>query len=242
MYSRMFNHTQNLRLLARLLEYPGATLWNAREEIATELASLERLPEPLRQALKDFADTLMRTDLLDAQASYIDTFEYGRSTSLLLFEHVYGESRERGQAMVDLQETYRQSGLNLHSRELPDYLPLYLEYLSTLSEEEAKKRLGQFEAVLSRLSVRLQQRENSYAFLFDALLAFCGVQIDEDARMTQAGNELPDNTPAAIDAVWQETQVCFGAPSPCGTGAAQSLQQPVLWKREKRSPFSPVKH
>lgn len=67
-------------------------------------------------------------DPLDARAQYSELFDRGRATSLLLFEHVHGESRDRGRAMVDLLAQYEQHGLQLNSRELPDHLPLYLEY------------------------------------------------------------------------------------------------------------------
>jgi len=212
----------SLRLIARLLEYPDQALWDARAEVLEEARAAS---DP---SLADFADALLQTNLLDAQASYVDTFEYGRSTSLLLFEHVYGESRERGQAMVDLQEAYHQAGLSVHSNELPDYLPLYLEYLSTLSEDEAKEQLGEFAPVLTSLSARLHHRESPYAVLFDALLVFCGKPA---ADTTQVADEAPDNTPAALDAVWQETQVRFDDPTPCGASVLPPRESTIQLHR-----------
>ncbi|MCL2872076.1 MAG: nitrate reductase molybdenum cofactor assembly chaperone [Betaproteobacteria bacterium] len=211
---------RSLRLIARLLEYPDKALWDARDEVLERAAS-----DP---TLADFAAALLQTDILDAQASYVDTFEYGRSTSLLLFEHVYGESRERGQAMVDLQEAYHQAGLSFYSGELPDYLPLYLEYLSTLPEDGAKKQLSEFASVLSALSARLLHRESPYAVLFDALLIFCGKPV---ADSTQVADEAPDNTPAALDAVWQETQVRFDDPAPCGANALPPRESTIRLHR-----------
>ncbi|MCL2310253.1 MAG: nitrate reductase molybdenum cofactor assembly chaperone [Proteobacteria bacterium] len=217
----------SLRLIARLLEYPDTALWEARDEVLEALA-------PYR-TLNDFAATLMHTDLLDAQAAYVDTFEYGRSTSLLLFEHVYGESRERGQAMVDLRETYSRAGWSVQTKELPDYLPLYLEYLSTLTGEEAKEKLGQFETVLSKLSARLHHRGSPYAVLFDALLAFCGKQA---ASAAEVADELPDNTPTALDAVWQEAEVRFGDSSPCEAGAPAPRTDTVQLHRRRTTSAS----
>lgn len=84
-----------------------------------------------------FLRDLTAQDMLDVQAAYSELFDRGRATSLLLFEHVHGESRDRGQAMVDLMAQYEQHGLQLDSRELPDHLPLYLEYLAQLPKSEA---------------------------------------------------------------------------------------------------------
>lgn len=92
------------------------------------IAASENLSKEDAHALGIFLRDLTALDPLDAQAQYSELFDRGRATSLLLFEHVHGESRDRGQAMVDLLAQYEQHGLQLNSRELPDHLPLYLEY------------------------------------------------------------------------------------------------------------------
>ncbi len=104
------------------------------------------------------------------QAQYSELSNRGRATSLLLFEHVHGESRDRGQAMVDLLAQYEQHGLQLNSRELRDHLPLYLEYLSQLPQSEAVEGLKDIAPILALLSARLQQRESRYAVMFNLLL------------------------------------------------------------------------
>ncbi|MDU1085984.1 MAG: nitrate reductase molybdenum cofactor assembly chaperone, partial [Leclercia adecarboxylata] len=114
---------QILKIIALLIEYPDEALWESRDE-ANALVAQDA------PALLPFAQHYLSAPLLDRQAEWCEVFERGRATSLLLFEHVHAESRDRGQAMVDLMNQYEQAGLQLDCRELPDYLPLYLEYLS----------------------------------------------------------------------------------------------------------------
>lgn len=131
-----------LVIVSRLLEYPDAALAQHQQELFDALASSENLEKEDAQTLAVFLRDLLARDLLDAQADYSQLFDRGRATSLLLFEHVHGESRDRGQAMVDLMGQYEQHGLQLDSRELPDHLPLYLEYLAQLPKEEALGAAG----------------------------------------------------------------------------------------------------
>lgn len=126
-----------LVIVSRLLEYPDAALWQHQQEMFEAIAASKNLSKEDAHALGIFLRDLTAMDPLDAQAQYSELFDRGRATSLLLFEHVHGESRDRGQAMVDLLAQYEQHGLQLNSRELPDHLPLYLEYLSQLPQSEA---------------------------------------------------------------------------------------------------------
>ena len=142
----MNDHSQLFRLLALLLDYPRAEL---REE-SLGLHALIRtceLPEALRDGLAALLNELCQGDLLDVQARYDGLFERGRSVSLL-FEHVHGESRDRGQAMVDLLDRYTGAGLQIDVPELPDYLPLYLEYLSLLPFAAASEGLAEVAHIL----------------------------------------------------------------------------------------------
>lgn len=162
------------------------------------------------------------SDPLDAQAAYSELFDRGRATSLLLFEHVHGESRDRGQAMVDLMAQYERHGLLLDSHELPDHLPLYLEYLAQLPEEEALGGLRDVAPILGLLSARLQQRESRYAVLFELLLKLANTQVDSQKVAEKIADEARDDTPQALDAVWEEEQVKFFA-----DGAAASRKFPL---------------
>lgn len=165
-----------LVIVSRLLEYPDAALWQHQQEMFEALASSEKLSKEDAHALGVFLRDLVAQDPLDAQAAYSELFDRGRATSLLLFEHVHGESRDRGQAMVDLMAQYERHGLLLDSHELPDHLPLYLEYLAQLPEEEALGGLRDVAPILGLLSARLQQRESRYAVLFELLLKLANTQ------------------------------------------------------------------
>ncbi len=206
-----------LVIVSRLLEYPDAALWQHQQELFDALASSENLDKEDAQTLGVF--------LRDVQAAYSELFDRGRATSLLLFEHVHGESRDRGQAMVDLMAQYEQHGLQLDSRELPDHLPLYLEYLAQLPKSEALGGLQDIAPILALLSARLQQRDSRYAVLFDLLLKLANTVIDSDKVAEKIANEARDDTPQALDAVWEEEQVKFFADQGCGESEISAHQR-----------------
>ena len=205
-----------LVVVSRLLEYPDADLWQHQNELFDVLATSEKLEKADAQALGVFLRDLTAQDLLDAQAAYSELFDRGRATSLLLFEHVHGESRDRGQAMVDLLNQYEQHGLVLDSRELPDHLPLYLEYLAQLPESEAIGGLQDIAPILALLCARLQQRESRYAVLFEQLLKLANSALEAAKVAEKIADEARDDTPQALDAVWEEEQVKFFADQGCG--------------------------
>jgi len=214
-----------LAIVSRLLEYPDAALWQHQQELFDALASAEHLPAAQREQMTAFLQSLLASDPLDAQSTYGELFDRGRATSLLLFEHVHGESRDRGQAMVDLLAQYEQHGLELDSRELPDHLPLYLEYLTQLPVEEAVSGLQDIAPILALLSARLTQRESGYATLFDTLLALAHTVIDNQKVAEKIADEARDDTPQALDAVWEEEQVKFFAEQGCGESEITSHQR-----------------
>lgn len=204
-----------LVVISRLLEYPDAALWQHQQELFDALASGDNLSKADAQQVGIFLRDLTSQDLLDAQATYSELFDRGRATSLLLFEHVHGESRDRGQAMVDLLAQYERHGLQLDSRELPDHLPLYLEYLAQLPAAEAIGGLQDIAPILALLQARLQQRESHYASLFDALLTLTKTEVDNAQVAEKIAGEARDDTPQALDAVWEEEQVKFFAEQGC---------------------------
>ncbi len=205
-----------LLVISRLLEYPDAALWQHQQELFDALASAGNLPKTAAHQVGMFLRDLTTQDVLDAQASYSELFDRGRATSLLLFEHVHGESRDRGQAMVDLLAQYERHGLQLDSRELPDHLPLYLEYLAQLPAAEAIGGLQDIAPILALLQARLQQRESQYASLFAALLSLSNMSVDNVQVAEKIAGEARDDTPQALDAVWEEEQVKFFAEQGCG--------------------------
>jgi len=191
-----------LKIIGLLLEYPDSLLWDNREE-ALELV---RADAP---ALLPFVESLLAAPLLDRQAEWCEVFDRGRATSLLLFEHVHAESRDRGQAMVELMNQYEQAGLHIDCRELPDHLPLYLEYLSSLPADDAREGLHNVAPILALLGGRVKQRQCQYYQLFDALLALAGSTLSSDSVTRQVAGEQRDDTRQALDAVWEEEQVKF---------------------------------
>ncbi|MGP3789869.1 nitrate reductase molybdenum cofactor assembly chaperone [Pseudomonas sp. B392_1p] len=204
---------RSLRVLARLLDYPTADLQQAADELASILTGEARLDTHLRARFADWCLHLAQAPLLDLQAEYVELFDRGRATSLLLFEHVHGESRARGQAMVDLLAEYEAAGFALDARELPDHLPLFLEYLSTRDEQEIGRWLGEISHILALLTARLEERNALHALVPHALLALIGATEQIDQHRPTVAAEEPDHTPQALDQVWEEEVVRFSATS-----------------------------
>jgi nitrate reductase delta subunit len=230
----------SLRVLARLLDYPTAPLQAAAGEMIEILDTERRLSLTLRTALMDWCQRLHEADLMELQAEYVATFDKGRATSLLLFEHVHGESRDRGQAMVDLMNEYNAAGFELDARELPDYLPLFLEYLSTCPESEIGRWLGEIRHILALLTARLEERNADHALVPLALLALIGAEGDVDVHRPEVKAEAPDDTPEALDAVWEEEAVRFSAASDEDC-ALQSAEGRRLAERKKTVNSDPVR-
>ncbi|WP_333841093.1 nitrate reductase molybdenum cofactor assembly chaperone [Pelomicrobium sp.] len=195
------------QVLGSLLGYPDAALIQALPELAQALEGEALLPRDERARLLTFMAELQNADLLELQERYVGLFDRGRAVSLHLFEHVHGESRDRGQAMVDLKRLYASKGLRLVGDELPDYLPAFLEYLSQCEPGEARALLQETAHVLAVVHHRLGRRSSPYATVFSALLTLAGANpLGADVR-----DEAPDeSSPQALDAAWAEEPVTFG--------------------------------
>lgn len=207
--------TKTFKVLSALLSYPTAELQAAAPEFAVVLEQEGLVPLPARQALAPLIEQMAEGDLYELQERYVLLFDRTRSLSLHLFEHIHGESRDRGQAMVDLAELYAQNGLAISARELPDYLPLFLEFLSTQSRDEANELLNQPLHIISALAVRLMRRESIYAAALRALESVARGK--PDAAPLQELLEEPEDDPndlAALDAIWEEEAVTFGPGAP----------------------------
>ncbi|MBL8380368.1 MAG: nitrate reductase molybdenum cofactor assembly chaperone [Burkholderiales bacterium] len=183
-----------LRVLARLLSYPDAELRAHLPEMRDALAAEAALPAARLAELDLLIAGIARRDDLDAEADYVQLFDSGRSASLYLFEHVHGDSRERGPAMIDLAKTYEEAGLYLAEGDLPDYLPTALEYASTQPAREARAFLAEMAHILSVIFSGLERRGSRYASVLGALLDLAG----EKARAV----ELPADEP--LDEAWEE--------------------------------------
>lgn len=197
--------------LAVLLSYPTVETAALMPSAMQALALDGIVPLRLMRALAPLARELAQDDLYDVQARYVDLFDRTRSLSLQLYEHVHGESRDRGQAMVELLKLYSSHGLELTAKELPDHLPVFLEFLSQRPVDEAAALLGQAAHVLEALRERLRKRETPYACVFDALVAI--VEADRNPEALKALLQEPDDNPndlEALDRAWAEEQVTFG--------------------------------
>ncbi|MBW7981881.1 nitrate reductase molybdenum cofactor assembly chaperone [Enterobacillus tribolii] len=214
-----------LRIISRLLDYPDEALWAHLDELRDATAQAGALSPAALAPLHDFIDVCRATDLLDAQANYCALFDRGRATSLLLFEHVHGESRDRGQAMVDLMAQYRSAGLEIDSHELPDFLPLYLEFLASQAPAQAGAGLEDIAPILALLAARLRERESGYAALFDLLIALSGVRLNDETLRQRVAQESRDDTPAALDAVWEEEQIRFLGDQGCANAEQDAHQR-----------------
>lgn len=202
-----------LKLVGVLLDYPQDELWRHADELLAAAAD-PALKGARREQLVAFTRGLLAQDPLAAQDQWLSTFDRGRSMSLLLFEHIHGESRDRGQAMVDLIEAYRKNGFELSAKELPDYLPLLLEFLDQRPQSEARDWLHHVSHIVGLLAARAHERKSPYAVLFEILVEFADGKVDLGALRQRASEEPRDDTPEVMDRLWEEEAVRFGAEAP----------------------------
>ena len=206
---------KSLRVLAALLSYPDAQLRRHLPEMRGLLRGESALSEDRLDELDVLIESLRRADPLEAEAGYVELFDRGRATALHLFEHVHGDSRDRGPAMIDLGQTYASAGLFLAEGELPDYLPAVLEFASTRPPHEARAFLGETAHILNAIFGALRSRDSAYASVLGALLELAG----EKAQPVK----LPPEEP--LDESWAEP-AAFDGCSPKGQ-ARPSAAQPI---------------
>lgn len=204
-------HSRTLKALSLILSYPTEELQQAMPEIAGVLIAEPGLTAAARRDLSYLLEDLELRDIYELQERYVMLFDRSRTLSLNLFEHIHGESRDRGGAMVSLIETYREGGFEPATSELPDHLPVLLEFLSARPFGEAQDTLADAAHILEAINARLVRRESRYAAAFAALLQLAGVSADQSAVAELL--EQPDADPEdleALDKVWEESEVLFG--------------------------------
>ena len=211
--SNITGASRSLRVLARLLSYPDAQLRADLADMRQALLSEATLGAPRLAELDALMSSLERRNPLELEADYVELFDRGHSTSLHLFEHVHGDSRDRGPAMIDLTQTYEKAGLFLAPGELPDYLPVVLEFVSTQPPKEARAFLAEMAHIFNAIFSALQQRETPYASVLGALIELSG-------EKAQAVKVAADE---ALDATWEEPEV-FGGCSVKGQGKPDQPQ------------------
>lgn len=202
--------TLTLKALSALLCYPTLEMQQALPEIESVLSAENLLADSQLIAVKQLSQKFQQTDLIELQESYVASFDRGRSLSLHLFEHIHGESRARGQAMVDLLDMYQSHGFEMNAHELPDYIPLFLEFLSQRPHAEAVDLLAETSAVLQVLAERLESRDSPYYVLFDAMLMLAGKERANKGLVEKAVAET-DETILKMDEIWEEETVTFMA-------------------------------
>ena len=194
---------KTFRVLGLLMSYPKPEWLTHLDEFKSLLLKEQFLPKKHSKAVLAFIDRLAMTDIFDLQEDYVGTFDRGRSHSLHLFEHIHGESRDRGQAMVNLAAAYEEKGLFIDQAELPDYIPLFLEFLSLCPVDEAVDLLGEPIDIMATIAVRLQKRDSSYAALFEALVALSKVKPSQDKIKEVLDQQLEDTSLEAMDKEWE---------------------------------------
>lgn len=215
---------RSLRVLSRLLIYPSAEVMSHMDEMQKVLVDDGFLKARTLKTLCAFMDEFAETDLMAAQENYVELFDRGRSHCLHLYEHVHGESRFRGQAMIDLSNRYHEKGLQIGVSELPDYLPLFLEFISICEPEEGLETLSQAAPVIAVIGEKLKRRESGYAKVFAAIVELSGAKLKPADIQKAADASLPNiKTLDELDEQWQEPEA-FGGGADCGTCDPMPLQ------------------
>lgn len=215
---------KTFKALSALLSYPEINLIETLDEITTVLTTEGLLPSASLNNLSELVEMLGDRDLLALQEDYVALFDRGRSTSLHLYEHVHGESRARGQAMVELSQLYRLHGLAIAAHELPDYLPLFLEFLSVLPLAAARSMLDEALPIIAAIRIRVAERKSAYVAVFAALEAVAAGSPDREAVASLLANLPPEeDSLAALDRRWEEETIRFLASSAgdCGMGSSR---------------------
>ena len=201
---------KTFKILGLLMSYPEPELIAHIHECDEILHQEKLLPKKIHKAISALIESFSQQDIYTLQEGYVETFDRGRSHCLHLFEHVYGESRDRGQAMVDLAETYANKDLFVQEGELPDYLPLFLEYLSLLPFEEANELLGEPIDVIATIGAKLTQRQSIYAPIFNALEALSKVKANSAAVKAALERNEQNDSLEALDEEWKEPEAFDG--------------------------------
>jgi nitrate reductase molybdenum cofactor assembly chaperone NarJ/NarW len=225
---RLFNTpdpalTQTLRVLAHLLSYPDDTLRSHLPELRDALHAERALGASRLAELDALIERLRNRRPLDVQAEHVELFDRGRGTALHLFEHVHGDSRDRGPAMVDLCRTYEAAGLFLAPGELPDHLTVLLQYASTQPPAQARAFLGEFSHILQLIFSALLRREAAHACVLAALLDLAGEKAQAVAVPPEPELDESWAEPAAFDGCSTQGQARPGQPQPI-----QIVKNPAL--------------
>jgi nitrate reductase delta subunit len=204
----------SFKALGALLDYPTPELQGALGEIEQALAEERAIPAADLDGVHAFINRLRSADIMDAQEYWIGLFDRSKRVALHLYEHSHGESRDRGQAMVNLALTYRMNGFELNAAEMPDYLPLFLEFLSVIPEVHARRYLTDAIDIIEALRIRLEERDSTYAPIVASLVTLAQREADEtEVEAILAGEPEDPKDLEELDREWAEVPVDFTAGS-----------------------------
>jgi len=208
---------KTFKALGFLLTYPSEDMQQHMDGLKHLITEEDLLPKASREKLFVFMDHLKTEDIYTLQEAYVETFDRGRGHALHLFEHVHGEGRDRGQAMVDLMDQYKAKGLVVDVHELPDYLPMFMEFLSLCSQEEAQENLGNAVHIVAAVAAKLKRKKNDYFRVFKAIKALTTAEINEEfVKEALLADDARDDSMEALDKAWED------APAFDGTGRAEA--------------------
>ncbi len=231
---------RTLKILGFLLTYPTDEHKEALDEFRMLLHQEKIMSDKAVSEIDTLIKEIDKKDILDLQDEYVSLFDRTPSLSLHLFEHIHGDSRERGQALVDLSNLYEKHGLIITADETPDYLPLFLEYVANLPLDEMNDNLSSIVNITAAIGARLKNRESVYSSIFDAISEIAACKVDQNAVQ----EALTENTGEAydlekIDKEWEE-QFAFDNSLPMNgqndgcPRAAEMLARMKMTPEEKR--------
>ncbi|QRY52080.1 nitrate reductase molybdenum cofactor assembly chaperone [Mycolicibacterium septicum] len=185
------------RITALLLDYPTAETASLVDQLD---AAAAELPESARLALADFLRQFSETDPMQRASNYVETFDMRRRSSLHLTYYAYGDTRKRGMALLRFKHAYRQAGIEIGDAELPDYLPMVLEFAATVDQVQGERLLAEHVPVLELLRLSLQDSGSYYAGLLAAVLATLPpVNTADRRRIAQLAAEGPPDEDVGLD-------------------------------------------
>lgn len=207
--------SRTLRGCAHLLSYPDVALRQALPEIQQGLHDEAALSSTRLAKIDKLISKLVSQPAMDSEANYVELFDRGRGTALHLFEHVHGDSRDRGPAMIDLAKTYEAAGLLLVPGELPDFLPVVLQYASTQPAAQARAFLAEIAHILQAIHRAVHSRNSAYSVVLASVLELAGEEptTAEIAGNTAADNVINDENEPSLDETWAEPKAFDGCPT-----------------------------
>ena len=201
------------RILSLLMTYPNEEIYNFLPQVNSSLKEENLLDTETIAGIEAFVDFFVRKPLTFWQEFYVQLFDYSRSVSLYLFEHVHGDSKDRGQAMVDLIELYKENGLEINQSELPDFLPVFLEFLALQTSLKASDYLVEIIDIVGFIHRKLEEKDNPYQYLLSAIITLSAKQPTE-SKIQQMVSNMSE---ISIDDAYEEKPVTFASDNPCTT-------------------------